>query len=538
MVTKRGKSIVTGMGIGQIYLYRHKKYTPVCNYTEEVEKEITRFYHAQEIVSEKLKKLYERTFQHTGKEQAMIFDAHQMMLQDVQYTDSILNWMREKKVCAEYAVFQTADSFAKAFSGMEDSYMQERSADVLDISNQVIDVLIGREEHITFTEPVIFVAQDLTPSEIMEIDKSKVAGFVFQKGSSLSHTAILARAMNIPTLVHTEMELREEYQNKQAVVDGEKGVLYIQPDIEFLRMAEKCQEEEQRKRKERKQLIGTKSRTKSGKKVSLYANIGCAEDVESVLENDGEGIGLFRSEFLYMGRKQPPSEEEQFEIYRFIVQKMKGKKVVIRTFDLGADKKADYLHIEKEDNPAMGYRGIRICLKQPELLKEQLRAIYRASYYGTVSIMFPMIISVSEIHRIWDMAKKVQTELCFEQKPMGKVELGIMIETPAAVMISDLLAKEVDFFSIGTNDLTQYTLAVDRQNHHLDSLYDSHHEAIIRMIRMTVEHGHAQGIWVGICGELAADETLTQTFMQMGVDELSVAPACILKIREQIQAME
>lgn len=538
MISKTGKSIVKGIAIGKIFLFEKKEYLPVEEKIENTDAEINRFHDAQAKAIDKLKELYDTALKSAGEEQAMIFDVHQMMLEDADYVESITNMIQDEKVNAEYAVTETGKSFAEIFSSMDDEYMKARSCDVLDISKQVVSILSGIEQDLTLKEPVILVANDLSPSETVQFDKSKILAFVTRKGSSNSHTAILARSMNIPSLIHSEIELSSEFHGKLAIVDGFTGSLYIEPEEDLLVEMKKQQSIHLAQIQDLEQLKGQENITLSGQKINLYANIGSVEDTDTALLHDAGGIGLFRSEFIYLGRNELPSEEEQYEIYKSVITKMNGKKVIIRTLDIGADKQADYLHLEKEENPAMGYRAIRICLQQAELFRAQLRAIYRASAYGTASIMFPMIISLTEIRLIKDIIKKVQEELVEEGKPTGKVELGIMIETPAAVMISDLLAKEVDFFSIGTNDLTQYTLAIDRQNQNLDSIYNPHHEAILRMIRMTIENGHQEGIWVGICGELAADEALTETFAEMGVDELSVSPSRILSLRKKIREIK
>lgn len=467
----------------------------------------------------------------------MIFDVHQMMLDDLDYVESVTNIIETQKVNAEFAVATTGDNLSQVFASMDDAYMKERAADVKDISNRVIRILQGREaDGLDSDEPVILVAEDLAPSETVQLDKSKVLSFVTRLGSTNSHTAILARTMNIPALIGVDYS--EEMNGKMAVVDGFEGKIFVEPDENTLREYQGRKQEEDDKKKLLQELKGKETVTLDGRKINLYANIGGVSDVAGVLANDAGGIGLFRSEFLYLESDTYPTEEEQFKAYRTVAETMAGKKVIIRTLDIGADKQVDYFDLGKEDNPAMGYRAIRICLNEPDIFKTQLRAIYRASHYGTISIMFPMIISVSEVRQIKDITEEIKKELDAQGIPYGEVELGIMIETPAAVMISDLLAKEVDFFSIGTNDLTQYTLSIDRQNPKLDAIYDSHHEAVLRMLQMVVDNGHKEGCWVGICGELGADTTLTETFLRMGFDELSVTPSMVLKVREVIRQID
>lgn len=532
-----GKSVFGGIAIGRIQIF-DKGDSPVKRCTvEDTRAEIARFEKAKEKAKDQLKVLYEKALREVGENNAMIFDVHQMMLDDLDYVESIVNIIETQSVNAEFAVATTGDNFSQMFAAMDDAYMRERAADVKDISNRVIMVLQGRETGgVNSDDPMILLAEDLAPSETVQLDKSKVLSFVTRHGSSNSHTAILARTMNIPALIGVEFE--GDLNGVMAVVDGFAGRIYVDPDADTLKMYEERQKEEEEKKKLLQELKGKENVTKSGKKINLYANIGGVADVASVLANDAGGIGLFRSEFLYLESDTYPTEEEQFKAYKTVAETMAGKKVIIRTLDIGADKQVDYFNLEKEENPAMGYRAIRICLNQPDIFKTQLRAIYRASHYGTISIMFPMIISVDEVRQIKNIVASVKMELDAQEIPYGEVELGIMIETPASVMISDLLAKEVDFFSIGTNDLTQYTLAIDRQNPKLDSIYDAHHEAVLRMIRMVAENGHREGCWVGICGELGADTELTDTFLSMGLDELSVSPSMILRVREKIRASE
>ena len=536
MVVCQGKSVLKGIAIGKIYLYEKQEYVLEQKQVADAEAEVARFEAAKETAIGQLDDLYEKALAEAGEEQAMIFDVHKMMLDDGDYLDAITGLIRSEKVNAEYAVHTTGEQFAAVFASMDDEYMKARSADVKDISGRVIRILAGiGDGSIASEEPVILLADDLTPSETVSLDKSKILAFVTRNGSANSHTAILARSMNIPALVQTDVELLKEYHGIDAVVDGLDEKLYLDPEESVL--AELVQKKEAcgRERAELEKLIGLDNVTRDGRKINVYANIGSPEDVDKVLLNDAGGIGLFRSEFLYLGREDYPSEEEQFEIYKEVLSRMEGKKVIIRTLDIGADKQVDYFKLPKEENPAMGYRAIRICLDRIDVFKTQLRAIYRASVYGTAAIMFPMIISVKEILRIKEIVEEVKAELTAAGIEIAPVELGIMVETPAAVMISEELAKEVSFFSIGTNDLTQYTLAIDRQNQSLDTIYDSHHPAVLRMIQMTIENGHKGGAWVGICGELGADTTLTKTFVDMGIDELSVSPTYVLGLRKAIR---
>ena len=529
-----GKSVFGGIAIGRLSIYNKKENQVKREKITDVEAEITRFTDAKETAKEQLKGFYEKAVKEVGEVNAAIFEVHQMMLDDLDYVESITNMIRTQEVNAEFAVASTGDNFSKMFAAMDDDYMKERAADVKDISNRVISILQNAENgSVTGEEPVILLADDLAPSETVQLDKSKVLSFVTRHGSTNSHTAILARTMNIPALIG--IDFSEDVNGKMGIVDGYTGTLYIEPDEEIMKKYEEKKAEDENKKRLLLELKGKENVTLDGKKINLYANIGGVADVANALSNDAGGIGLFRSEFLYLESEDYPTEEAQFAAYKTVAENMAGKKVIIRTLDIGADKQVDYFHMEKEENLAMGYRAIRICLDRPEIFKTQLRAIYRASYYGTISIMFPMIISVKEVKRIKEIVAEVKAELTTEGIPFKDCELGIMIETPAAVMISDLLAEEVDFFSIGTNDLTQYTLAIDRQNPKLDSFYDSHHEAILRMLQMVVDNGHKHGCWVGICGELGADTTLTSTFLKMGFDELSVSPAMILRVREEIR---
>lgn len=529
-----GRSVFSGIAIGKCKIFGKKDQVVKRSKVTDTDLEIKRFTQAKEQAKSQLAALYEKALKEVGEANAAIFEVHQMMLDDLDYVESITNMISSQGINAEYAVATTGDNFAEMFAAMDDDYMRERAADVKDISNRVIHILQGGSEQAGLgDQPVIVLADDLAPSETVQLDKSKVLSFVTRHGSTNSHTAILARTMNIPALIGVDYP--EDAEGHMAVVDGRNGVFLLDPTEEELTKYEALRQEEVEKARLLQELKGKENVTKAGRKIALYANIGGVGDVASVLANDAGGIGLFRSEFLYLETEDYPSEEQQFKAYRTVAENMAGKKVIIRTLDIGADKQVDYFGLEHEENPAMGYRAIRICLDRKEIFKTQLRAIYRASYYGNISIMFPMIISVDEVKAAKEMCATVQEELKSEGIPYGKVELGIMIETPAAVMISDLLAKEVDFFSVGTNDLTQYTLAIDRQNPKLDNIYDAHHLAILRMLQMIIDNGHKEGCWVGICGELGADVTLTDTFIKMGIDELSVSPSMILKVREQIR---
>ena len=529
-----GKSVFSGIAIGKCKIFGKKDQVVKRSKVTDTDLEIKRFTQAKEQAKSQLAALYEKALKEVGEANAAIFEVHQMMLDDLDYVESITNMISSQGINAEYAVATTGDNFAEMFAAMDDDYMRERAADVKDISNRVIHILQGGSEQAGLgDQPVIILADDLAPSETVQLDKSKVLSFVTRHGSTNSHTAILARTMNIPALIGVDYP--EDAEGHMAVVDGRNGAFLLDPTEEELTKYEALRQEEVEKARLLQELKGKENVTKAGREIALYANIGGVGDVASVLANDAGGIGLFRSEFLYLETEDYPSEEQQFKAYRTVAENMAGKKVIIRTLDIGADKQVDYFGLEHEENPAMGYRAIRICLDRKEIFKTQLRAIYRASYYGNISIMFPMIISVDEVKAAKEMCATVQEELKSGGIPYGKVELGIMIETPAAVMISDLLAKEVDFFSVGTNDLTQYTLAIDRQNPKLDNLYDAHHLAILRMLQMIIDNGHKEGCWVGICGELGADVTLTDTFIKMGIDELSVSPSMILKVREQIR---
>ena len=540
MITLEGKSVFGGVAIGKIQFYKRNEIMIKRTRVEDVEAEVERFQNAKAKTLELLKGLYEKALEDVGEANAMIFEAHQLMLEDPDYVESIENIIRTQDVNAEYAIGATADNFAAIFEAMDDAYMQGRAADVRDVSERLLQALSSQNETVmVMDEPVIIAADDLVPSETVQLDKEKVLSFVTMYGSANSHTAILARTMNIPAVIGLGEALKEEYDGKVAIVDGVDGKVYIDPDEETMASMQKKQKKDQEQKELLNQLKGKENVTKSGQKVNVYANIGNLADVGAVLKNDAGGIGLFRSEFLYLESDTYPTEEQQFAVYKKVAETMAGKKVIIRTLDIGADKQVDYFKLDKEDNPALGYRAIRICLTRPEIFKTQLRALYRASAYGQISIMFPMIISVAEVKKIKEIVEEVKAELRTEGAAFREdVELGIMIETPAAVMVSRELAKEVDFFSVGTNDLTQYTLAIDRQNQKLEDFYDSHHPAVLAMIRMAAESAHAEGKWIGICGELGADVTLTETFLKIGIDELSVAPGMVLKVRQKIREAE
>lgn len=532
----KGNSVYGGIAIGKIQIFKKSETKIERNHIEDVDAELKRFDEGREKAVEELKQLYEKALQDVGEANALIFEVHQMMLEDQDYLESVQFMIKEQQVNAEYAVACTSDNFAAMFEAMDDAYMQARAADIKDISDRLIDILSNRGSQISqFEEPVILLAEDLAPSETVSFEKDKLLAFVTRQGSMNSHTAILARTMDIPALIQTDIELKEEWNKVMAIVDGFTGEVILDPDEETLAKKKECL----KKCIEEKELLhtlkGKEDITVDGKQIKLYANIGSVQDVVNVLQNDARGIGLFRSEFLYLESSTYPTEEEQFKAYKTVAENMAGKKVIIRTLDIGADKQVDYFNLDKEENPALGYRAIRICLTQKDLFKTQLRALYRASYYGNLAIMFPMITSVEEVHEIKTIVEEVKAELDDLSIPYKEVELGIMIETPAAAVISDDLAKEVDFFSIGTNDLTQYTLAIDRQNAKLDRFYQAHHKAVLRLIEQVVKNGHEQGIWVGICGELAGDLELTETFLQMGVDELSVSPSLVLRLRKRIR---
>ena len=531
-----GKSVFRGIAIGKISVYRKNEQQVKRVRTEDTKGELARYEAAKAAAIEQLQELYQKALKEVGEANAAIFEIHQMMLDDGDYNESVENIIEMQKVNAEYAVAVTGDNFAQMFRAMDDDYMRERAADVKDISERVLSILNGGQKGKVVTdEPVIIVADDLAPSETVQLEKDMVLSFVTVHGSVNSHTAILARTMAIPALIGTEeLPLDDTVDGKLAVVDGLNGKIYVEPDAQTLEEMKKRRQEELEKKELLQLLKGKENVTLDGKKIMLYANIGNIKDLATVIQNDAGGIGLFRSEFIYLEKDRYPTEEEQFSIYKTAVETMAGKRVIIRTLDIGADKQCEYFEMDKEENPALGYRAIRICLTRPEIFKTQLRALFRASAYGNLAIMYPMITSLWEVRRIKEIVEEVKAELTAEQLEFGNPQQGIMIETPAAVMMSGELAKEVDFFSIGTNDLTQYTLAIDRQNPKLDKFYDAHHPAVLSMIRMTVENAHKAGIWAGICGELGADTSLTKEFLAMGVDELSVSPGSILPIRKII----
>lgn len=531
-----GKSVFGGIAIGKISVYKKNEQQVKRVRTEDTKGELARYEAAKAAAVEQLQELYQKALKEVGEANAAIFEIHQMMLDDGDYNESVENIIETQKVNAEYAVAVTGDNFAQMFRAMDDDYMRERAADVKDISERVLSVLHGGQKRKVVTdEPVIIVADDLAPSETVQLEKDMVLSFVTVHGSVNSHTAILARTMAIPALIGTEeLPLDNTVDGKLAVVDGLNGKIYVEPDAQTLEEMQKRQQAEQEKKELLQLLKGKENVTLDGKKIMLYANIGNIKDLATVIQNDAGGIGLFRSEFIYLEKDNYPMEEEQFSIYKTAVETMAGKRVIIRTLDIGADKQCEYFGMDKEENPALGYRAIRICLTRPEIFKTQLRALFRASAYGNLAIIYPMITSLWEVKRIKEIVEEVKAELTAEQLEFGNPQQGIMIETPAAVMMSGELAKEVDFFSIGTNDLTQYTLAIDRQNPKLDKFYDAHHPAVLSMIRMTVENAHKAGIWAGICGELGADTSLTKEFLEMGVDELSVSPGSILPIRKII----
>lgn len=532
-----GKPIFKGIAIGKILFYQKGEQSVKRIKVEDTSAEVKRYEDAKEKAVIQLNELYKKAVKEVGEMNAAVFEVHAMMVEDGDYVDSVLNIIETQKVNAEYAVAVTGDNLSQMFAAMDDDYFKARAADVKDISERIVNILSGHEGGGDLgEEPVIVVADDLAPSETVQMDKEKLLAFVTEHGSSNSHTAILARTMNIPALIG--VSIKEEWDGKLAVVDGYSGTLYVEPDEETLGQMEARQKEDIEAKELLQKLKGQEDITLDGRKIKLYANIGGVKDVTSVLANDAAGIGLFRSEFLYLESEDYPSEESQFQAYKTVAENMAGKKVIVRTLDIGADKQADYFNLDHEDNPAMGYRAIRICLERTDIFKTQLRALLRASAFGNIAIMYPMIISVNEVLKIKEIVESVKEELDANSVPYGDIEQGIMIETPAAVMISDQLAKEVDFFSIGTNDLTQYTLAIDRQNMKLDNIYDSHHPAILRMIQMTIENGHKHGCWVGICGELGADPTLTQTFVEMGIDELSVSPTFVLPTRKIIREIK
>ena len=535
----QGKSVFGGVAIGRIHVFSKGQQQVKRIKVQDTEAEKKRYREAVQTAITELQGLYDKALKEVGEANAAIFEMHQMMLEDEDFTESVENIIDSQSVNAEYAVASTGDNFAQMFASMDDEYMRGRAADVKDISERLVSVLNGASrQQMDADEPVIVMAVDLAPSETVQMDKDKVLSFVTTQGSVNSHTAILARTMSIPALIGVDMPLDAELEGKFAIVDGDNGTVYIDPSEDVLAQMQEKKEQAEEKKQLLQQLKGKETITKDGKKIKLYANIGNSKDLAMVLQNDAEGIGLFRSEFLYLEKEDYPTENEQFMVYKMVAETMAGKQVIIRTLDIGADKQCDYFNMDPEDNPALGYRAIRICLIRPEVFKTQLRALYRASAFGNISIMYPMITSVWEVKQIKKIVEEVKEELRAQNIEFGEVAQGIMIETPAAVMISRELAKEVDFFSIGTNDLTQYTLAIDRQNPKLDDFYDAHHPAVLEMIRMVAQNAHAEGIWAGICGELGADLELTEQFLQMGIDELSVSPGRILPIRKIVRESE
>lgn len=537
MWTVQGKSVFGGIAIGTLALYRKRENFIKRRHAEDTQAEVQRFEAARQEAVAQLAGLYEKAKQEVGESGAAIFDIHQMMLEDPDYVESVTNIIRTQEVNAEYAVGTTADNFAHMFAAMNDAYMQGRAADVKDISDRVVGILSGvGSGGAPVRRPSIIAAEDLAPSETVQLDKSQVLGFVTQQGSANSHTAILARTMNIPAVIHAGGITNPAFDGKLCVLDGFAGKVYVDPDEATLTRSRARQAEEMERQRLLETLKGKDSVTRDGQSILLYANIGSVADTGAALHYDADGIGLMRSEFLYLGRDGYPSEEEQFQAYRQVAQNMAGKRVIIRTLDIGADKQADYFRLPKEENPALGCRAIRLCLTRPELFQTQLRALYRASAYGNIAVMFPMITSVGEIRKIKEICRQVRAQLAAQSIPFREdVELGIMIETPAAVMVSDKLAQEVDFFSVGTNDLTQYTLAIDRQNEALDPFYDPHHPAVLRQIQLAADNAHKAGIWIGVCGELGADLDMTELFLAMGIDELSVSPACVLRLRQKVR---
>lgn len=535
----QGKSVYKGIVMGPVAVLKKNDYQVKRARIEDPEAEVKRVKEAVEVSKKQLGRLYDKAVREVGEASAAIFEVHQMMLEDEDYLESMENMIRTELVNAEYAAAATGDNFAEMFAAMDDEYMKARSADVKDISERLVRNLSGEGDNdLSSMEPSVIVADDLSPSETVQMDKEKILAFVTVHGSTNSHTAILARMMNIPALIGVPMDLNGLKTGMTAVVDGFSGQVIFEPEEDVQKETEKRMQEEAEKQKLLEELKGKENVTPDGRKINIYANIGSVGDLGYVMENDAGGIGLFRSEFLYLGRNDFPTEEEQFQAYKQAVQTMAGKKVIIRTLDIGADKQVEYFNLGKEENPALGYRAIRICLKQPEIFKAQLRALFRAAVYGNLSVMYPMITSTEEVEKIYAIVAEVAEELKKQEVQYKIPEQGIMIETPAAVIISDRLAEMVDFFSIGTNDLTQYTLAIDRQNEQLDDFYNPHHEAVLRMIRMVVENAHKCGKWAGICGELGADLTLTEQFVRMGVDELSVAPSMILKLRKVVREMK
>lgn len=535
----KGKGACGAIAIGRLTFFEREDISVKREHIEDIEAEKERFFAARDKAAKELEILYDKALLEIGETNAQIFEIHQMMLTDDDFVDSVMNIIEKQEMCAEYAVAVTGDNLSHLFSAMDDAYMRERAVDVKDVANRVISCLSCKKT-VSSTqstgENLIVCADDLAPSETVQLDKSKVIAFVTRQGSLNSHTAILARTMNIPAIVGVGNALKDEFDGAFAIVDGFTGEVFVSPDEETLARLQKKQQADLEEKALLQELKGKENITLDGKKINIYANIGGLNDIGAVLMNDAGGIGLFRSEFLYLENTDFPTEEEQFTVYKKVLESMAGKKVIIRTLDIGADKKIDYFNLGNEENPALGYRAIRICLTEPEIFKTQLRALFRASVFGTLSIMFPMIISKEEVLRIKEIVKEVKTELTAQNLPFSEnIELGIMIETPAAALISDILAPEVDFFSIGTNDLIQYTLAADRQNPKVDAFCDSHHEAVMRLIEFASQNAHKNGIWIGICGELGADTSLTERFLKMGIDELSVSPNAILKVRDKVR---
>ena len=537
-MTIQGKSVYSGVAIGRLAIYRKSENQVKREKIADTAKEVKRFEDAKDTAKQQLAGLYDKALKEVGEVNAAIFEVHQMMLNDLDYIESITNMIEGQQVNAEYAVATTGDTFSEMFAAMDDDYMRERAADVRDVSNRVVSILQGNGGNgLNADEPVILLADDLAPSETVQLDKSKVLSFVTRHGSTNSHTAILARTMNIPALIGVDFP--EDVDGKMGIVDGYEGRIIIDPPVSVMEAYQKKKAEDEEKKRLLQELKGKENITKDGTKINLYANIGSVDNIGAVLLNDAGGIGLFRSEFLYLENSDFPTEEQQFHAYKRVLESMAGKKVIIRTLDIGADKQVDYFGLKKEENPALGYRAIRICLTRPEIFKTQLRALFRASVYGNLGIMFPMITSVSEVEKALAMCGEVKAELKEQGITVSdSVELGIMIETPAAAIISDKLAKLVDFFSVGTNDLTQYTLACDRQNPDIEQFCDTHHEAILRLIEMSAENAHKNGAWIGICGELAAYTTLSETFLRMGIDELSVSPTFVLKVRDAVRNID
>ncbi|MCL2610793.1 MAG: phosphoenolpyruvate--protein phosphotransferase [Defluviitaleaceae bacterium] len=538
MITLKGVGVSDGVTFGEIFFYNKNQNKIEKHRIENVEKEVEKYEKAKETALEQLQNLYDKTLENVNEDAAMIFEVHQLMLNDGDYNDSIVNIITNEKFNAEYAVLTTKELFAKLFSEMDDEYMQERATDVHDISERVINILMGIRQTVELRKSVILATDDLAPSETIQLDKEKLLAFVTIEGSTNSHTAILARLLNIPAIVGVGSDFKKEFSGKQAIIDGFTGEIYIEPDKNTKAKMKQKANEHSRARELLETLKGCGNVTLDGRKIDIFANVSGVDGINKVLENDAGGIGLFRSEFLYLQSDTYPTEEEQFNAYKTVAQELNGKKVVIRTLDIGADKQIDYFNLPSEENPALGLRAIRICLERPDIFKTQLRAIFRASAFGNVAIMFPMIISVEEVVEIKQIATEVKQELRSQNIEFSdSVEIGIMIETPASVMISDILAKEVDFFSIGTNDLFQYTLAIDRQNLSLDRFYNPHHPAILRMIKMVAENAHKEGKWIGICGELASDLDLTEEFLKIGIDKLSVSPSYVLPLREKVRSL-